>query len=100
MSSNPSHDVLREQLNNYFNNYYNGGDSIVIPVGDGDPADWFMELFAAHTEEKVREARIDELNNLPDCNIESKFHGSTNVVLVEDVIARIKALTNKGKGEK
>lgn len=36
--------------------------------------------------------RIDEVNKLPDCNIESKYRGSTNVILVKDAIKRVQEL--------
>ena len=61
------------------------------------------DILAKATEGKIKEAerlaRIDELNSLPDCNIESKYHGSTRVVLVKDIVNRIEALTTTTNGK-
>ena len=58
-------------------------------------------LFQSELEKAKIEARIDELENLPNCNIESKYHGSTHVVLMVDLIKRIAELeSQKEKGGK
>ena len=113
-TTNPSHDVLREQVN-----------SIIVLIGAGvlnqkyllDKGDITREEYehniddvlfvnrlddimsliaaheAAHTEEKVREARIDELD---------KVMSQTEPTIAQDNYydLRIKDLTNKGKGDK
>lgn len=54
-------DELREQLDSLFDNYYDGGDSIVIPA-DESPTEAIMSLFDSTLKAREAEIRIDENN--------------------------------------
>ena len=109
---NPSHDVLRDT-------WWKMKYGQEIRSNDIRSLDHYphihkqflaeLEFIVAHTEEKVREARIDELNKIADFDSTVQVFTTTldeldgrEPIFEKDFIyidQRIKALTNKGKGD-
>lgn len=60
------------------------GDTVHVSI----PLDELVDRFATYG---IQE-RIDELQKLPNCTVESAYHGAVNVILLDCVITRYNEL--------
>jgi len=80
------------EIENLLDNLQNGINDVYDCPGGHKFDKYERDEAKAAIEDLLIKARIAELNNLPNCNIESKFHGSADVILTKEIVKRIAEL--------
>lgn len=86
-----SGDELRKQLDDFFDGYYDGGQSIVIPA-DESPTDGLVELVQAHIDAECKRARLEEAK-LARRQFNDAIHDSDFIIANGDRIAQLSQLS-------